>query len=464
MIIKVRQTIENNDMLRRGDTVIAGISGGADSVCLLSTLLEIKKEFGLNIVAVHVNHGIRGEEALRDESFVKNLCESLKVPCIIYRENVPEYAKTNSLTEEEAGRVLRYRNFYAECKKHGAKVIAVAHNQDDRAETILFNLIRGSSLTGLNGIKPVTKSEEMTGVSLIRPLLDCSRAEIEDYLKEKNQKWCEDSTNKDTVYTRNYIRRELIPAMERLSPKVKAQLVGLGDEAGEADDYIRACADRVYEKACFKNELILSLCMEQPPIIKKEVVYRFICENTGKKKDISRVHVSNVLKLFENEVGKSVDLPYDISVRRGYDRLIAVKRNEEQSVISFEPIEVFTDRDGEYALGDGKFLRLSRFDYSSNCEIPKEKHRVWFDADKIGQKLVLRTALEGDYFCPYSDGRTKKLGRLFIEEKIGRSERLSIPVIAEGNRCIWIPGIRRDEALRLDKNSKKALQMEIIER
>lgn len=464
MIIKVRQTIENNDMLRRGDTVIAGISGGADSVCLLSILLEFKKALELNIVAVHVNHGIRGEEALRDENFVKNLCESLEVPCVIYRENVPEYAKANSMTEEEAGRVIRYRNFYAECKKHGAKVIAVAHNHDDRAETILFNLIRGSSLTGLSGIKPVTKSEEMTGVRLIRPLLGCSRAEIEEYLKEKNQNWCEDSTNEDTAYTRNYIRRELIPAMERLSPKVKAQLVGLGDEAGEADEYIRECADRVYQKACLKNELILSLCEEQPEIIKKEVVYRFICENTGKKKDISRVHVSNILKLFENEVGKSVDLPYDISVRRDYDRLIAIKRNEEKSVISFEPIEIFTDRDGEYDLGNGKLLRLRCFDYIGNCEIPKEKHLVWFDADKIGQKLVLRTVREGDYFCPYSDGRTKKLNRLFIEEKIGRSERMSMPVIAEGSRCIWIPGIRRDEALRLNENTKKVIEMEIVER
>lgn len=464
MITKVRQTIENYNMLRRGDTIIVGISGGADSVCLLSVLLSLREELELNIVAVHVNHGIRGEEALRDESFVKKLCEASGVSVAVCKENVPEYAKKNSLTEEEAGRELRYKCFYNECKKHGAGVIAVAHNHDDRAETILFNLIRGSSLKGLCGIKPVAKSEAMIGVRLIRPLLECSRAEIEEYLNTKKQNWCEDSTNTDTAYTRNYIRHDLIPAMERLGPKVKSQLVNVGNEAGEADEFIRGYADRIYGKACFDNVLMLSPCREQPEIIKRELVYRFICENTGQKKDISRVHVSNILKLFENEVGKSVDLPYDISVRRDYDRLIAARRSEELPVASFSPIEVFTDRDGEYELGDGRLLRLSCFEYNNKCEIPKEKYKVWFDADKIGQKLVLRTALEGDYFCPYSDGRKKKLSRLFIEEKLGRSERATRPVIAESNRCIWIPGLRRDEALRLDENSKKVLQMEIIER
>lgn len=484
MLERVKKYAELNRMFEKGETVVIGVSGGADSVCLLACMEELKKEYNLTLIAVHVNHGIRGDEADRDQRFVQDLCREHGVPCRVFAENIPEYAGRNGLSEEEAGRKIRYERFAQVCRENGSLKIAVAHNANDQTETILFNMLRGSSVGGIRGMKPVSSVVGITWnqpedtfsdgfedrgenfisgneIILVRPLLETERSEIEEYLNVRGITWCNDSTNGEEAYSRNYIRKTLVPAMEKLSPKAAEHIRTLGKDAGEIEEYIDFQVEKYYNQACVDNRLSIEICMNAPEIIRKKLVYRFICENAGYKKDIQRVHVLNIVKLLQNEVGKSVDLPYDITVRRDYSYLVAVKRGEknEKSELNRGPVEISVAEGGSYDLGNGKKLTVRTFPYDKNVAFPKEKSKVWFDADKIGQKLVLRAPEEGDYFCPYTDGRKKKLNRLFIEEKVSREVRQDMLVVASENRCLWIPGLRRDEALRLDRDSVRVLEL-----
>ncbi len=466
MLNRFEKYLEEYKMLDRGEQVVVGVSGGADSVCLLLLLNEVKSEYGLLISAVHINHGIRGGEADRDEDFVRRLCGRLGIECRVFRENIPQYARENGLTEEEAGRKVRYIRFAEVCRQVNSVKLAVAHNADDHAETVLFNIIRGSSLSGLCGIRPVSTLEGENGISVIRPLLDITKKEITKYLISIGEQWCEDSTNSEEGYSRNYIRNTLMPAMEKMRGGVSEHIRLLSCEAREAEDFIRAEAERLYLRACSGDRLDIGICESAPAAVKKELIYRFITEKAGHKKDIHRIHVLNVLELLKNQVGKSVDLPYDITVRREYGHLYCCKkglsdpRGEQGSFLNKE-VMLDTDRGGIYSLGEGKILKIKTFSYDKTFEIPSGKFKVWFDADKIGQQLVLRVPCEGDYFCSYADGRKKKLARLFIDEKIPREEREGLPVIAMGHRCLWIPGLRRDEAARIGEGSKRVLEFTV---
>ena len=201
---KVLGFMRNKHMTDRGDGVLAAVSGGADSVCLLLLLNGMAAELGIRVFAFHMNHGIRGEEADRDEQFVGELCKQLEIPLTVVHEKVETYAEEHGLSGEEAGRILRYRHLEETAESYQCTKIAVAHHEDDDAETVLLNLFRGSGLAGLSGIRPVRGK-------IIRPLLCVSRKEIEEYLKEQGFSWCEDSTNRENDYTRNKIRNELLP-------------------------------------------------------------------------------------------------------------------------------------------------------------------------------------------------------------------------------------------------------------
>ena len=218
MLKKICNTIDKHNMLIYGDSVLAALSGGADSVCLLISLCKLKEKYNLSVFAAHLNHKIRGEEADSDEMFAMNLCEKLGVPFFSKSEDVLKYAKDNSLTSEEAGRVLRYEFFDEICNKHSISKIATAHNLNDNTETVMMRFIRGSGINGLCGIPYVNGN-------IIRPLLDIKRAEIETFLDAENQDYVTDKTNKEPIYFRNKVRLNLIPEIEReYNPNFKETL------------------------------------------------------------------------------------------------------------------------------------------------------------------------------------------------------------------------------------------------
>ena len=239
---KVLDYIRKNGMLKEGDRVIAGVSGGADSICLLFLLDRYREALGISVEVVHMEHGIRGKESLEDAAFVENFCRERKIPCHIFHRDVPSLARKWKCSEEEAGRRARYEAFEEICEKYGGTKIAVAHNRNDQAETLLFHLVRGSGLSGLSGIRPVRGK-------IIRPLLCLTREEIEGFLKEEGISFRTDASNLETDYARNRIRLNILPLLrEELNPRTCEHLAETAERLALAEDYLEAQAEEAVKK------------------------------------------------------------------------------------------------------------------------------------------------------------------------------------------------------------------------
>ena len=247
MLNRIKKFMEKWHMLTAGDTVIAGVSGGADSMCLLFVLEELRKSMEFDLVIVHVNHGIRGEAADADEEYVRDICRKLGLTCEVFHVNVPEYARKEKLSEEEAGRELRRKAFRETAIKYGGTRIALAHHQDDNAETFFLHLARGSKMKGLGGICPVKGD-------YIRPLLCVNRMEIEEFLEKKGILYCMDATNLEDTYTRNKIRNHVIPYFtENINSKTVEHINGAMEQLREVQEYLERRMREAYRK-CVKEE------------------------------------------------------------------------------------------------------------------------------------------------------------------------------------------------------------------
>ena len=422
---RVRRTIEEYHMLDPGDRVIAAVSGGADSVCLLTLLCGMKKDWDLELLAVHVHHGLRGQEADRDADFVRALCEELDVTCHIIKVDVRKSASENGMSEEEAGRILRYEALEQEacrwegrcgeaqdcdggqgslgsgtgaCRNKRVK-IAVAHHSNDQAETILHNLFRGSGLGGLKGI-PYVRGR------IIRPLLDIGRQDIVRWLEENGRAWVQDSTNTSNHYTRNRIRCRLLPLIEEeVNQGAAGNILRMGRLASQADEYLRAQGE------CW---------------IKGHVI---------------RVGPAHFLA--GRPVGKEVNLPYSLLARREYGG-ISIGRG------------ILQEEDGEACLPQ---VRMSIFPYKKGSQFPKNMYTKWFDCDRIEGTPVVRTRRPGDYII-LADGSHKALKRFMIDEKIPRQLRDQVPLLTDGSHVMWIIGYRISDFYKIGPDTTKVLQAE----
>lgn len=303
MMKKVLDYVNKNNILEHGDSVILGVSGGADSVCMLHLLNSLKEELGIELTVVHVNHGIRGMEAERDAEFVEHISKKLGVECKIFHIDVPSIARNRKISEEETGRIERYAVFESVAQEIGANKIAVAHNLNDNSETVLFHLFRGSGLKGMTGI-PVKRGK------IIRPLLCLTRSEIEEYLEKNQLNYCIDSTNKETEYSRNKLRLEILPYIkENINSKADEHIVNTAEGLREVYDYIECQTNEAYEE-CVRNNIILNKAKNLPSVILKEVIRRWIFKNTGSLKDITAIHIGMVVSLLNNNVSKKIEIPY----------------------------------------------------------------------------------------------------------------------------------------------------------
>lgn len=287
---KILNFIEKYHMLQKEDKVIAGISGGADSICLLFVLLRLQEKIRFDVIAVHVNHGLRGETAKRDERFTETFCRERNVPCIVYHENVKEIAAQKKLSVEEAGRLVRRTAFEEVRARYGGTKIALAHHQNDNAETMLLNLARGTGIRGLSGIRPVNGC-------MIRPLLGINRKEIEYYLKEHQLSYCEDETNAGDEYTRNRIRHQILPMLEE---QVNRQAVRHMNETMEQLNQIRDYLEREIEVHCrcvVRQEeegflLLRDEWMQCDPVIQNGIIQNCLENLAGTGRDLASVHVA----------------------------------------------------------------------------------------------------------------------------------------------------------------------------
>ena len=453
---KVLRYMEKNGMLKAGQRVLVGLSGGADSVCLLSLLADMRTGLSIRLRAVHVHHGLRGQEADRDAGFAGELCRAMEVPFLLRKENVRQEAAKRRISQEEAGRLLRYEAFEQEAvrweaeepEEEGAALpvrIAVAHHGDDSAETILYHLFRGSGLRGLAGIAPVRGR-------VIRPLLCVSRQEILEYLKEKGLSYVTDSTNLLNDYTRNRLRNQILPmAVQEINRGAVEHILKAGEMIGEADQFFRERAEVFLKKegvqpAPGQEENLLALPVSAlgslAHIEQGYVIREAFSELKWPLRNIDSGHIESVLALLDGRTGAGVDLPGGVRAERVYGSLVLKK--------------------GEGAAEAAGLPRLSMevIPRENQAEIPKNRYTKWFDYDKIKDTLSVRYRLPGDYITLKGGGR-KSLKSLFIDEKIPRERRGSIPLLAEGSHVLWMIGGRISEYYKVTEQTERILKVQL---
>lgn len=449
---KVYNYVLSRSMLKRYDRIVVGVSGGADSVCLLLILKKITEHLnpgGNDVVAVHVNHMIRGAEADEDTEFVKALCDRLGVECRVYYKDIKGLAAEQGCTVEEAGRNYRYECFKEVMRECDCNVIAVAHNKNDNIETMIFNMLRGSGLRGMTGIS------EKRG-HIIRPLIFAKRSEIEEYLAKEGEVYRTDSTNLTTEYDRNKIRHVLLPAMLDINSLAIEHLEELAAEAEKSYDYISSNADIAYisrEKGAVS--FLISELEKKPEVVREYIIHEAISHAAGMRKDITRRHVAALLELTQSDTGKMVNLPYSLVARRSYDKLIIElpRKREEACEVVIEPGNSYD------VMGHGR-LYTSLLEKNKDYVISRNNYAKAVNYDKIKGMVCMRTPKAGDYMVIDGNGNTKKLSRIFIDNKIDRGHREHWPVVACGNEIIWAIGLRYNVAYKLTDETQKILLLE----
>ena len=467
---KVFSYMERHGMLEAGDRVVLGVSGGADSVCLLFVLLEYARRVPVALSVVHINHGIRAE-AGEDACFVEELCGREGLPFTLVREDVRARAVQWRCSEEEAGRQVRYEAFDRAARDFGGNKIAVAHNCNDRGETMLFHLFRGSGLRGLSGIPPVRGR-------IIRPLLCLERPLIEAYLGERGIPFRRDATNDQDDYTRNRIRRHILPYAEReIAPGCVASMARTAELLSEDEDYLegqtKVAAESCAEKESSGFRVSLRSFRELHPALQKRTLHMLVKELSPGQRDISYVHIGDLLTLFEREGNREICLPFGIRGRREYEWVVLERSVPETECLPKErgaetalPWEELVP--GACILTEGFFgrARISLFEKKeiNSKDIPQNECTKWFDCDRIKKSLVLRTRQSGDYLTiAAGDGGLahKSLKDYMIARKIPRQERDRIPVLAEGNHILWLAGYRISEYYKITGNTKRILQVQL---
>lgn len=453
---KVYNYIVEHTMIQPGDRIVVGLSGGADSVSLLLLLAALCGRFGnsiSDIVAVHIHHGLRGAEADRDAQFSEELCKRLGVTFALYKTDIKEFARANKYTVEEAGRIYRYECFAKACEQYACNKIAVAHNRNDLAETVLFHIVRGSGMSGLRGILPVRDN-------IIRPVLCLERTEILDYLKSKNEHFCEDSTNTDVDYDRNRIRHDILPVLQELNDGALSHICSLAQEASDYYAWSEAYTQDAYAKVAYRDGRHLGIIIDQmnrlTPLLQRNICYRAIVELAGVSKDITSRHVQALLGLLDAQSGKEIALPYGITARRSYDSiLLSVNTHDETGQVTLEAREIVAPN--VYEIQDMGTLTLQVVPRNEITEISKNKYTKMLDYGKIKGKLFLRTPMSGDYLAIDEAGNTKKLSRLFIDSKIDREKRSNWPIVACEDEVLWAIGLRESYMYHIDSQTSTVL-------
>ncbi|MCI8404668.1 MAG: tRNA lysidine(34) synthetase TilS [Clostridia bacterium] len=428
MILRsIRNTIKDHNLLNEGESVLIGLSGGADSVCLTHILHVLADEIGITLYTAHINHGIRGEEAKRDEQFAYHFSETLGIQCFVKHAEIPKLALKAGESEETVGRRIRYDFFNELCVKYHIDKIATAHNKNDNAETILMHFMRGSSLGGLRGI-PYSRD------NIIRPILDISRNEIEQYCKRNDLKYVTDSTNLENDYTRNKIRHILIPIIEKnFNPNFVNTVTENAAIIRECDSFIDRYADNIYAAVADNDCVDIKELKLYDMAVRRKIIRRFLKEVYGTNEGISSVYINDILSLADNNSGTSIDLPQNITVKNEYGKIIAdTKGNQEIKDFVYE---VKTGAD-IFINEISKKVRIIQ-------AIERKNDKAVYLEAKKDDKIIIRNRRSGDRFYPSGMDGSKKLKQYFIDNKISRKHRDMIPIV-EINGVIASVGTRVD--------------------
>jgi tRNA(Ile)-lysidine synthase len=439
-----RNFVRGRNLINHGDRIIVSVSGGVDSVALLDMLRQLQKEWNLELAVAHFNHQLRGKESDADEQFVYVLAKQLELQCFVERAATKSIAEAKKISPQEAARELRY-TFWTKLRYSlGFHSIATAHHADDNAETMLFNLIRGTGIHGMSGIPVVRKD-----LAVIRPLLFANRSQILEYVTARNLNYREDSSNVKIEYTRNFLRHQIIPLLkENINPNVTASLLRTSELFDNLEQYLESVIAEENKTVLISSssaELVYSISElhKKSLFIQEYLLYRSLKDFV--EAEIVFSTVKSILQLSQLETGSSISLANGVSAFRDRERLI-IKYVE--SSPSFE-----------YHINIGKYYAFNNYCFNSSlvneAQFSADCATEYVDAEKLSNELILRQWHDGDWFIPLGMKEKKKLSDFFIEQKVPICQKHSIPLLESDGNIVWVCGYRLDERFKVTTKTKK---------
>jgi tRNA(Ile)-lysidine synthase len=450
----VRETINRHRLIAPRDTVLAAVSGGPDSVCMLHVLLGLREEFGFDIKVAHLDHGFRGEESRGDAEFVSELASSFGLPCICGEENVPQFLLSHAMSKQAAARMIRYRFLIRVSKLEYCQRIATGHNADDQAETVLMRILRGAGPDGLAGIPPKRGD-------IIRPLLAVWREDVDEYLATHGLSYRVDRTNVESVYVRNRVRNELLPALSEYNPGIARTLVNLGTIMGDISSHFETLTDRALTevvKSARVGQFALDLGKFRgyDEALRRCILRRAFESLRPDLTPLSFRHVENLMSLVRRgQVGVAVELPDGAQARLEHGVLVMSHGAGPRTIPRRElPVPGTADfKDARFRIKSELLPRRelpARLDAAGNDV-------AYLDWDAVDPPLVVRGRRQGDRLRPFGMDGTKTLKELMIDCKIAASFREAVPVVCDRERILWVVGVRRSAAAPVTDATKTVL-------
>jgi tRNA(Ile)-lysidine synthase len=494
---KVIDFIQRCSLISPEEIVVVGVSGGADSVCLLHVLAKWRKGLGIKLHIAHLNHQLRGVESEADAEYVSNLAGSLCIPITIDRQDVAAYRTERNCSIEEAARELRYAFLARVAREVGANRMAIGHTRDDQVETILMHILRGTGITGLCGLAPrspmaydrqgISWPAKQSNLLVIRPLLDITREETTSYCQEHQLAPRIDSSNLSPSFFRNRLRLQLLPLLRQYNPSVDQALLRLADIAKEDSALIEQQASGVWDEVARQENNAIYLDKKQiaslPIALQRHLLRAAVTKLAGDTRDIEASHIEAARSLLNKPVGKRISLPHSLICQGGYNELVITKlpfviaSTAKQSQLPPCP---FPPLPGEFPLKvpgktvfpgwnviasivqervDSLSLRGILSTSEGTCQSNLVAH---FDLHKTGTELFVRQRRPGDRFQPLGMNMPKKLQEFMVDDKIPRSWRGHIPIVCSPQQIIWVVGWRIDDRVKTTEASKEILRLEFI--
>ena len=451
LLKKVKETVTKYDMLKAGETVLVAVSGGPDSVCLLSVLRSFVKDRDLSLHVAHLDHRFRGSESADEALFVEKTAKKMGVPATIEQFDVPAFCRERGLSAQAGAREVRYGFLNRVAEKVGASRIAVGHTASDQAETLIMRLIRGAGTSGLSAIPPVREN-------IIRPLIEVTREEVLEYLHAQGIEFVTDPSNSKPVYTRNRVRQDIMPVLRAFNPRIVETLASEATILRDENEAIEAYLAAVSPGVAVREENGMRLKRDEfnalQPALKRRILRTAVNEVDDALVELSYDQIEDAVRFMSGaQTGRAMNLASGLIVEREYDTFFlrpATEIPEFRSELSVPGVTIIPEI----------FLEAEAWLFDGHAEARDENY-LWqagFDYDKIGLPLEIRTRRPGDRFCPSGmEGKSKKLQDYFVDQKVPRRKRDAIPILASKEDVIWVIGMRTDERFLPGAETKKIL-------
>jgi tRNA(Ile)-lysidine synthase len=452
--------------------VVAGVSGGADSLAMLHGLRELALPFGIEIHAAHLNHQLRGNESEADARFVEDVARTWDIPLTVESHDVEAFARAKKLSLEEAARMVRYGFLEQVAEREGAAGVAVAHHADDQVETIVMHFLRGAGLAGLRGMQPVSRYPFRAPLLLLRPLLEASRMDIDAYCAEHHIDIRVDSTNRDTQILRNRLRHELLPLLEQVNPNLREVLRRNARIIADDYAYIGQRVDGAWQRTVLEESqegvsFSLSGWRTLQPALKRALIRMAVMRLRPALRTLDAQHVERALHLSNRgQAGCRATLPAGLWLFREFDAIV-IGEKLSQPVIPLAPAHsVQLAAPGETHLPHGWVVEshiAERAVLPADALQGIDPYEAFLDADKSGTNLSVRACKTGDEFRPLGlGGHSKSLRRFLIDAKVPSTWRERTPLIMAQDEVLWVVGWRIAERVKVDEQTQRVLQLRVV--